>query len=191
MADYRKEFPDFDPASLPVIPAHWQDESWHNDACPFFVMGATMGVFVDYVDPAMRECGADVPRFSVVRLEDGAHPLQPSTIIATDDWCAVLAEDYKARIGYDPFADDPNNTEAEIAEILAEHAAHEIAAHWVARLGLGFHPDTRGADYSPALSADDVQRYDRDMETLMRAPGDPYAIGLEAMADAGLIEGDK
>lgn len=58
-----------------------------------------------------------------------------------------------------------------------------ICRKWVSRIGLGFHPDTRGKDYSPALSAADVKEYDRDMETLFGAGGDPYEFAVIAMEE--------
>ena len=64
--------------------------------------------------------------------------------------------------------------------------AARICDKWAARLGLGFHPDTRGADYRPELSAEDCADYDSDMETLFGFGGDPYAFGVEAMERAGL-----
>lgn len=67
------------------------------------------------------------------------------------------------------------------------NTAASICAKWVARLGLGFHPDTPGADYMPALSAADIKQYDADMETLFGFPGDPYEAGMAAWKEAGLI----
>lgn len=55
-----------------------------------------------------------------------------------------------------------------------------IARKWAVRIGLGFHPDTRGADYSPALSPDQVTEYDADMERLFKLAPDPYEVALTA-----------
>lgn len=57
----------------------------------------------------------------------------------------------------------------------------EICHKWVARLGFGFHPDTRGPDYRPHLSAQEQAEYERDMDALFELSGDPYAAGIEAM----------
>jgi hypothetical protein len=65
---------------------------------------------------------------------------------------------------------------------------HAICRKWVARLGLGFHPDTRGADYTPNMREDEIAEYDADMTTLFACAADPYECGLMAMADAGLTE---
>lgn len=62
---------------------------------------------------------------------------------------------------------------------------HAICAKWVRRLGCGFHPDTRGASYTPALEAGDVAEYDADMEALFSVASDPYECAVMAMADAG------
>lgn len=64
---------------------------------------------------------------------------------------------------------------------------HAIAAKWVKRLGLGFHPDTQGGDYRPCLSAQDARDYEADMTALFECAADPYECGLMAMRDAGLI----
>jgi len=84
---FRTEFPDYDPASMPAIPATWTDVSWHNDSCPSFDTGTGLMVYVDYADPEQREF--DSPRFSVIRdreTNDGCE-----VVLATDDWQAVLA----------------------------------------------------------------------------------------------------
>lgn len=60
-------------------------------------------------------------------------------------------------------------------------SAAAICEKWVGRLGLGFHPDTRGWDYSPALSDEWVAEYEADMETLFGLDGDPYGFALAAM----------
>ncbi|OCC05135.1 hypothetical protein BA190_09470 [Labrys sp. WJW] len=78
---YRTEFPDFDPATLPAIPAHWVDQSWHNDMCPSWAAGLAT-VFVDHVQPEKRDI-PDLPRFSVMVGEAEAY--------SGDDWQAVLA----------------------------------------------------------------------------------------------------
>jgi hypothetical protein len=38
---------------------------------------------------------------------------------------AALGAEYKSRIGYDPFEDDPTTTIDEVRQTLAEHAAIE------------------------------------------------------------------
>jgi hypothetical protein len=61
-----------------------------------------------------------------------------------------------------------------------------ICNHWVSHFGLGFHPDTRGADYvdgdgNPSLT--EAARYDAEMERLFGL----CAEGVAAMRRAGLL----
>lgn len=65
---------------------------------------------------------------------------------------------------------------------------HAIARKWAGRIGAGFHPDTRGADYRPSMSAADVKEYDADMDTLFEVASDPYGCAVIAMADAGFYD---
>ena len=62
--------------------------------------------------------------------------------------------------------------------------AAEICLKWACRLSIGFHPDTRGADYSPALTKEAQDEYDADMSKLWEiseaTDADPYEIALEA-----------
>jgi hypothetical protein len=84
MRTYRTEFPTFDPATMPAIPATWLDTSWHNDTCPSFQCGA-LRIFVDYAEPEHREI-AETPRYSV-HLWEGDYPV----LLVSDDWAEVLA----------------------------------------------------------------------------------------------------
>jgi hypothetical protein len=84
---WRREFPDFD--SLPAVPAHWRDASWHNDACPFFIASPSLGVFIDYADATLREY-PDTARFIVVAMESGQHT-ESAALLESDDWPSVLA----------------------------------------------------------------------------------------------------
>ncbi len=61
---------------------------------------------------------------------------------------------------------------------------HAIFTKWVEIIGGGFHPDTRGKDYSPALDAEQVKDHDADMEALFAVAADPYECAVMAMADA-------
>jgi hypothetical protein len=62
---------------------------------------------------------------------------------------------------------------------------HAICAKWARRIGGGFHPDTRGKDYSPAMDAEEVAEYDADMTILFEVADDPYECAVMAMADRG------
>lgn len=79
-----REFPDYDPADLPAIPADWLDISWHNDACPSWqIDSATLPLFVyvDYADATRREF-PEISRFSVHWEGD--------CLFESDDWNAIL-----------------------------------------------------------------------------------------------------
>ena len=94
---YQREFPDF-VLDVPV-PDHWADSSWHNDVCPSWIIRegapglAGVAVFIDYADPALRELPG--PRFNVVVGE----PAEALTLLATDQWAAVLMLDTALWLG--------------------------------------------------------------------------------------------
>ncbi|MCJ2180175.1 hypothetical protein [Novosphingobium album (ex Hu et al. 2023)] len=74
-------FPDFPPAAMPPIPGNWIDKSWRNDAAPSFKvctgpMGEPVEMWIDYLDPAMREIDG-APRFALYRrdTEDDLVPI--------------------------------------------------------------------------------------------------------------------
>lgn len=94
-ANLAKEFPDFDLSSLPEVPAAWSDESWHNDACPCFLVGTfkhdgnderKVYAYIDYAEPQEREI-PESPRFNLHAIAlDG----NTQHLIDSDDWQAVL-----------------------------------------------------------------------------------------------------
>lgn len=126
---YRAIFPDYDNGDTAdlLIAAGWQDRSWINEACPSFqIQGASEGfhLFLEYVDPAKRD-EPEMPLVGVYRLDgDGCFTGEDGDYYGT--LREALAALYVARIGYDPFADSPDITEAEVARTLAEHAALDI-----------------------------------------------------------------
>jgi len=81
------EFPDYDTATLPAIPAGWAETSWRNDACPSFQIGDKAVVFVDYADVKQREVRS-ARRFNVLSIEDAT---LDHTLLSTDDWADVVA----------------------------------------------------------------------------------------------------
>lgn len=83
---FHTEFPDFPTADMPVIPAGFEDGSWHNDACPCFINErAGLIIWVDYVDPSKREF-PDTRRFYLNGYDQG-----PGLEIASsDDWADIL-----------------------------------------------------------------------------------------------------
>ena len=65
---WHAEFPTYAFADMPALPRAWEDVSWHNDACPCFVVAGVNGgemlrAWVDYRDPNNRDNGPDMPRF--------------------------------------------------------------------------------------------------------------------------------
>lgn len=50
-----REFPDFDLVTMPTVPEHWSETSWHNDTCPSFQPCEGLRVFVDYADQSLSE----------------------------------------------------------------------------------------------------------------------------------------
>lgn len=76
------EFPDFDAATLPAIPAHWIDQSWKNDACPSFIIGESITVYIDYAKPDDRE-HPETPRFVLFNDEQ-------DVLHTSDDWNDAL-----------------------------------------------------------------------------------------------------
>lgn len=86
MSDFRIEFPDFDPATLPAIPSDWKDVSWCNDACPSFEVDENHTVYIDYADTTLREI-PDWKRFFIQKYsEDGS----AVCVMMSDDFQMVL-----------------------------------------------------------------------------------------------------
>ncbi len=81
-----REFPDFDLATLPAIPAHWLGSSWRNDTCPSFQIGDLYQIFIDYPNPAEREW-AESCRYTLHSIDDGGGQ---HVVVHTDNWNDVL-----------------------------------------------------------------------------------------------------
>jgi hypothetical protein len=92
MADFpmlAAEFPDYELATLPAIPADWAESSWHNDACPsFMARDDKLHIFVDYAYPEAREWPDIGFRFSVSHIDEAGDIHQ---LLETDDWQAVTS----------------------------------------------------------------------------------------------------
>lgn len=62
--------------------------------------------------------------------------------------------------------------------------ASRICDKWAEKLGYGFHPDTRGADYRPRLTPMEVIAYDHDMMRLFGLDVlDPYLYAVAALQE--------
>lgn len=85
---YLTEFPDFDPATMPAIPAGFDDVSWHNDACPSFLNEALgLIIFVDFADADKREF-PETERFTLGRWDNGN---TGNDVCSSDDWGVITA----------------------------------------------------------------------------------------------------
>jgi hypothetical protein len=98
---------------------------------------------------------------------------------AQREWLESFCAAYKAREEYEDAAlkawPDP-----------AFRKCNIICDKWVAKIGLGFHPDTSAEDYVPTLSREEIEEYATDIRYLFAQPCDPYAIAVSAMERAGL-----
>lgn len=74
-----------------------------------------------------------------------------------------------------------------------ELEARDISRKWVSRLGIGYHPDNSPDSYDPELNDKEQMEYAFDMRKLRRMERIsglcPYEAGINALIDAGLIEG--
>ena len=66
-------------------------------------------------------------------------------------------------------------------------------ALWVAHIGIGFHPDTRGASYDPPFTPEEVAQYDRMLVDAADSDkvGDISQFALNVWAALGLITQDE
>lgn len=88
---WQTEFPDFPVDTFPALPDGWADTSWHNDACPSAEVAAKhVKVWIDYLDPSMREFDGEL-RFTVERLDEDREHRSEDPWFQTDNWEEVLA----------------------------------------------------------------------------------------------------
>lgn len=177
---YATEFPDFPAAAMPAVPDGFADRSWRNEPCPCFIHEASgIVLWIDYpANGELRDCARFVVQRCTNRSAEAGWQFDGGLIdvFQSDDWRAITAS-------LSGFVSDP---ELAIAAAKAWGDPHALCAKWVKRLGLGFHPDTPGSGYEPALLPEEAAEYDRDMEALFAVAADPYECGLMAMEDAGL-----
>lgn len=161
--DYKVEFPEFDD-ELPTIPG-MEDSSWHNEAMPTLANNvAGFRLWVDYKDPGKSELAdarvaGEAHRYSLSKIHDPEDIGKDETLVETDDLGAVLAAYAKGWMQW-------------------------VAVH----IGQGFHPDTSSEQYEPALDPQLAAQYDEMIELTHEHLEDPYAVGLEAWFEAGVVE---
>ena len=156
---WETEFPNM--TEMPALPESFADTSWHNDIAPSYMSESLrLQVYINYPNLEDREESFMEKRFGIFRTKADSSIDAETFWFETDHW----------------------------SDILRVIAAARICERWVARLGGGFHPDTRGADYSPRMTPEQIRQYDHEMELLFSLPGDPYGHGIHAMRAAGLIE---
>lgn len=84
----RREFPDFDIATLPPLPEGYSDSSSYIDGAPSFTNEARgLKVYVDYANYADRESGRS-QRFCVSRYDEEADDYE-DLALSTNDWDEV------------------------------------------------------------------------------------------------------
>lgn len=84
----RREFPNFDIATLPPLPEGYIDTSSYIDAAPSFENEKRgLKVYVDYANYADRESGRS-QRFCVSRYDEEAGDFE-DVALSTNDWAEV------------------------------------------------------------------------------------------------------
>ena len=66
---YQREFPDFPDFGFDPRDHGFDDESWHNNACPSFRRG-NLVFWCDHEDRTQRDLGPESPRFLLVHVTD-------------------------------------------------------------------------------------------------------------------------
>lgn len=85
----RREFPDYDIATLPTLPEGYVDASSYIDAAPSFENEERgLKVYVDYAEYADRESGRS-QRFCVSRYDEEAGDYE-DVALSTNDWDEVM-----------------------------------------------------------------------------------------------------
>lgn len=88
--NWRSEFPDFPDDAIPEIPPTFEDNSWHNDACPNFWSSALdITIWIDHPEASERSNPEDT-RFQICSTA-AVEGEQGETLWAGDDWQECLA----------------------------------------------------------------------------------------------------
>lgn len=90
---YRTEFPDFDPSTMPAIPAGFVDTSWRQDMSPRFTCPLLgLAVWTDYADPEEREFPGSARfglTFEAMTMDGQLITNDVATLAESDDWRAI------------------------------------------------------------------------------------------------------
>lgn len=80
-----KLFSNYD-GELPALDG-FVDDSWHNDACPSMI-NETRGLklWVDYVDPNLRECSGAGKRYTLCIAEDSIELLATDSLSEIEEY---------------------------------------------------------------------------------------------------------
>lgn len=86
-----REFPDYDQATLPAIPATFADSSWHNNSAPSFESRKLqVSAWVDYAEESQREHEGG-KRFTLCLLDERGAFASDTPAAESDDWQEILA----------------------------------------------------------------------------------------------------
>lgn len=90
-SNWKTEFPDF--LDMPELPRGLRDSSWHNDACPSFIVWQdetvpkyeTFKLWVDWANPDLREIPT-AKRFTLCAMSEDGRFESISLIEESDSW---------------------------------------------------------------------------------------------------------
>ena len=128
---YRTEFPDFDPATMPAIPAHWTDD-WNddwNEALAYMLAERFAAILRDELGPKT---------FAEIKRRNETDPAY-ATSCASHDFCdanMVMDAAFRDVLGRGPVMDEEGRDAEEDADIALWNAAWEFARkHWIGHQG--------------------------------------------------------
>lgn len=186
--NWKTEFPAFPLSDMPELPPGFVDISWHNDACPNF-HNAALGlcVFVDYLNPAMRDY-PDTERFTLYRVDENS--VTAETILNSDCWQDILAAielesftgkstdslsdmygDWLARNGFDD--------SLPVADLIHAHGAELTAAQkeWLAAFSAAYEAQEAREDAAHKTPIEGIPQ-------MTPETADKFSAVMSALSDA-------
>lgn len=197
-----RAFPDFDQATLPVIPVGFDDSPCHhNDMCPSFIHEATgLLLYIDYANPDDRDL-PETGRFMLSQMqmhaEYGWQAGDSDAIIVTDDWLAMFGAIRQAMAATPNFDGKGILYEVEVpAQLLVAPTTLEEAKVWISGMiaaDLDIHLDDSAdsiiCPHGPLFRAEDCDTIDAcRMATFIFDWGvyeDPHGYNIAACKEAG------